>query len=94
MGRLSHIEDVEQRVSQETAQVRQQEPVVSEPAPAVAEPVAKSAPAKTRAQQQADFHGLNSESKASGGHTALVIVAVVIFAVVAVQIANYTLHFF
>lgn len=43
---------------------------------------------KTGAQQEADFHGLDNLEKRSGGHIALIVVAVVIVVAAALKIAN------
>lgn len=43
---------------------------------------------KTGAQQEADFHGLDSLEKHSSGHIVLIVVAVVIVVAAALKIAN------
>lgn len=50
--------------------------------------MAEDAPSKSQAQQEVDFHGLNNLEKKSGGHIALIVVAVVIAVVAALKIAN------
>lgn len=47
---------------------------------------------KTQAEQDADFHGLNDTHKKSSGHTALVIVAVVVFIIIAINVCLYNIR--
>lgn len=49
---------------------------------------AAGGPSKSQAQQEVDFHGLDSLEKKSGGHIALIVVAVVIVVAAALKIAN------
>lgn len=43
---------------------------------------------KSQAQKEVDFHGLDSLEKKSGGHIALIVVAIVIVIAAALKIAN------
>ena len=43
---------------------------------------------KSQAQQEVDFHGLDNLEKKSGGHVALIAIAIVIVVVAALKIAN------
>lgn len=47
---------------------------------------------KSLAEQDADFHGLNETGKKSSGHTALIVVAILIFVVIAIYVCGYNLR--
>ncbi|MGN0072588.1 MAG: hypothetical protein ACI36W_02150 [Coriobacteriales bacterium] len=99
MGRLSTIEDLEQRTEREAqaAQRQEQPPAPRQQeaaAPQQAQQDAHPAEPKSQAQLEAEFHGLDTAHKRDGGHTALIVAAVLIVAAAAVYIANYSLHFF
>lgn len=99
VGRLSTIDSLEQRREREQQEAgRQQEQAAAGAAQAAAlqqEAAQPAAPArKSQAQLEAEFHGLGTQGKRDGGHTALIAAAVIIVAAAAVYIANYTLHLF
>lgn len=102
MGRLSTIEDIEQRASQQEAQAaaqrQEQGQAARQAAAQAAAPQQEDRPQQaapvSAAQREAEFHGLDTHAKRDGGHTALIVAAVVIVAAAALYIANYSLHFF
>ncbi len=95
MAKLSHIEDVEQRREQEeahaTAHSAEVEPASVEPADAKAEPVASVA--KTSAEMEADFHGIDADEKMGFGQRILIISAVLVTLAAVLYIVNSWLHF-
>lgn len=100
MGRLSHIDDVERKLNEQQGAGEQAEPVTEQVAAerAAAPRSAASAPRpaqrapKSLAEQDADFHGLNETGKKSSGHTALIVVAIVIFVVIVAYVCSYNLR--
>lgn len=101
VGRLSTIDSLEQRREREQQEAsRQQEqaaagaaqPQAAAPQQGAEQPAAPAR--KSQAQLEAEFHGLGTQGKRDGGHTALIAAAVIIVAAAAVYIANYTLHLF
>ena len=96
MSKLSHIEDVERRAQQEQereAQVSVPESA-SRPIPSD-EPDRAEAPSAQEdmtAEQEEEFHGLDTMQPMGGGHKAL-IVALVVVAVAILYIVNSWIHF-
>ncbi len=102
MGRLSHIDDAEQRQTQEATAPEQTavpQPQAAERAERTAEqttaPQTRTSAAaaqharKSAAQEDMDFHGLGEAGEKSSGHTALIILAVVILVVIVIHIVGY-----
>ena len=98
MSKLSSIEDVERRAQQ--AQERAQQAVESAPAAAqtAAEPTAvpQTTPVEQgdmSAEQEEEFHGLDSTQPMGAGHKALIAIAVVVVIVAILYIVNSWIHF-
>lgn len=98
MGSLSHIDDVEKRASAEQ-RVRNdasaaQAPVDDAPAPSVGahaeDPLGN---ADMTAEQEEEFHGLDSEQPMGAGHKILIIVALVVLMAAILYIVNSWIHF-
>ena len=90
MSKLSHIEDVERRAQQE----QEREAQVSVPESA-SRPIPSDEPDRAEvpsaqedmtAEQEEEFHGLDTMQPMGGGHKALIVIALV---VVAVAIAGF-----
>ena len=97
MSKLSHIEDVERRAQQEQereAQVSVPESA-SRPIPSD-EPDRAEAPSAQEdmtAEQEEEFHGLDTIQPMGGGHKALIVIALVVVAVAILYIVNSWIHF-
>lgn len=87
MSKLSHIEDVERRAQQAAAQAVAQEPEVASPEQPVSEQGDMSA------EQEEEFHGLDTTPPMGTGHKALIVVAVVVVIVAILYIVNSWVHF-
>ena len=91
MSKLSHIEDVERRAQQE----QEREAQVSRPIPSD-EPDRAEAPSAQEdmtAEQEEEFHGLDTMQPMGGGHKALIVIALVVVAVAILYIVNSWIHF-
>lgn len=105
MGRLSHIDDAEQRQTQEATAPEQAavpQPQTTERAERAQRTAEQTTAPQTRtsaavaqhahksaAQEDMDFHGLGEAGEKSSGHTALIILAVVILVVIVFHIVGY-----
>ncbi len=90
MSKLSHIEDVERRAQQAQQTVTQT--VASEPEAAVPEqPVSEQG--DMSAEQEEEFHGLDTTPPMGTGHKALIVVAVIVVIVAILYIVNSWVHF-
>lgn len=90
MSKLSHIEDVERRAQQAqqaAAQAVTQEPEVASHEQPVSEQGDMSA------EQEEEFHGLDTTPPMGAGHKALIVVAVVVVIVAILYIVNSWVHF-
>lgn len=101
MSKLSSIEDVERRARQE--QERAARAAEADPAPrenqtsAAAQPTSVSDPASDQgdmtAEQEEEFHGLDTTPPMGVGHKALIVIAVVVVIVAILYIVNSWIHF-
>lgn len=97
MGKLSHIEDVERRAQQEQAD----EPKAASPDSAsrdipnseTSQPDSVSPQGDMSAEQEEEFHGLDSTQPMGAGHKALIVIAVVVVIVAILYIVNSWIHF-
>lgn len=97
MSKLSHIEDVERRAQQE----QEREARVPERGPETradshgrpAQPAQSTAQEDMTAEQEEEFHGLDSMQPMGGGHKALIVIALVVVAVAILYIVNSWIHF-
>lgn len=85
MGKLSHIEDIEQR--DQAAQAQAAEAVREHAASAV------SAGEDMTAEEEEEFHGLDAKQPMSVGHKVLIVLAVVVVLVAMLYIVNSWIHF-
>lgn len=90
MSKLSHIEDVERRAQQAQQTVTQT--VAPEPEAAVPEQ-SVSGQGDMSAEQEEEFHGLDTTPPMGAGHKALIVVAVVVVIVAILYIVNSWVHF-
>lgn len=86
MSKLSHIEDVERR-AQQAQQTVAPEPEAASPEQPVSEQGDMSA------EQEEEFHGLDTTPPMGAGHKALIVVAVVVVIVAILYIVNSWVHF-
>lgn len=97
MSKLSHIEDVERRAQQE--QEREARVPEHEPASDAATRAEQDAPdvppmqEDMTAEQEEEFHGLDSTQPMGAGHKALIAIALVVVAVAILYIVNSWIHF-
>ena len=90
MSKLSHIEDVERRAQQAQQTVTQT--VAPEPETAAPEqPISEQG--DMSAEQEEEFHGLDTTPPMGAGHKALIVVAVVVVIVAILYIVNSWVHF-
>lgn len=98
MSKLSHIEDVERRAQQEQAD----EPKAASPDSASRDipnsetpqpDIAASPQGDMSAEQEEEFHGLDSTQPMGAGHKALIVIAVVVVIVAILYIVNSWIHF-
>lgn len=90
MSKLSHIEDVERRAQQAQQTVTQT--VAPEPETAASEqPISEQG--DMSAEQEEEFHGLDTTPPMGAGHKALIVVAVVVVIVAILYIVNSWVHF-
>lgn len=87
MSKLSHIEDVERRAQQTVTQTVAPEPEAAVPEQPVSEQGDMSA------EQEEEFHGLDTTPPMGTGHKALIVVAVVVVIVAILYIINSWVHF-
>lgn len=87
MSKLSHIEDVERRAQQTVTQSVAPEPEAAVPEQSVSEQGDMSA------EQEEEFHGLDTTPPMGAGHKALIVVAVVVVIVAILYIVNSWVHF-
>lgn len=87
MSKLSHIEDVERRAQQTVTQTVAPEPEAAVPEQPVSEQGDMSA------EQEEEFHGLDTTPPMGTGHKALIVVAVVVVIVAILYIVNSWVHF-
>lgn len=87
MSKLSHIEDVERRAQQTVTQTVAPEPETAAPEQPVSEQGDMSA------EQEEEFHGLDTTPPMGAGHKALIVVAVVVVIVAILYIVNSWVHF-
>lgn len=87
MSKLSHIEDVERRAQQTVTQTVAPEPEAAVPEQSVSEQGDMSA------EQEEEFHGLDTTPPMGTGHKALIVVAVVVVIVAILYIVNSWVHF-
>ena len=95
MSKLSHIEDVERRAQQEQEREAQVPESASRPIPSD-EPDRAEAPSAQEdmtAEQEEEFHGLDTMQPMGGGHKALIVIALVVVAVAILYIVNSWIHF-
>ena len=85
MSKLSHIEDVERRAQQAQQTVTQPETAAPE------QPVSEQG--DMSAEQEEEFHGLDTTPPMGAGHKALIVVAVVVVIVAILYIVNSWVHF-
>lgn len=90
MSKLSHIEDVERRAQQAQQTVTQT--VAPEPEAVVPEQ-SVSEQGDMSAEQEEEFHGLDTTPPMGAGHKALIVVAVVVVIVAILYIVNSWVHF-
>ena len=90
MSKLSHIEDVERRNQQARQTVTQT--VAPEPEAAVPEQSVFEQ-GDMSAEQEEEFHGLDTTPPMGAGHKALIVVAVVVVIVAILYIVNSWVHF-
>ena len=90
MSKLSHIEDVERRAQQAQQTVTQT--VTPEPEAAVPEQ-SVSEQGDMSAEQEEEFHGLDTTPPMGAGHKALIVAAVVVVIVAILYIVNSWVHF-
>lgn len=97
MSKLSHIEDVERRAQQEQArdaQAAQPDHVPQgTPEPKAAQYDRVSGQGDMSAEQEEEFHGLDSTQPMGAGHKALIAIAVVVVIVAILYIVNSWIHF-
>lgn len=97
MSKLSHIEDVERRARQEQTD----EPKAASPDSAsrdipnseTPQPDIASPQGDMSAEQEEEFHGLDSTQPMGAGHKALIVIAVVVVIVAILYIVNSWIHF-
>lgn len=87
MSKLSHIEDVERRAQQTVTQTVAPEPEAALPEQPVSEQGDMSA------EQEEEFHGLDTTPPMGAGHKALIVVAVIVVIVAILYIVNSWVHF-
>lgn len=98
MAKLSHIDDIEQRNQAEQAQAaavaREQAPSAAQGSEAM-QPEAHIPPIDEdmTAEEEEEFHGLDSNQPMSTGHKALIVLAVVVVLVAMLYIVNSWIHF-
>lgn len=90
MSKLSHIEDVERRAQQARQTVTQT--VAPVPEAAVPEQSVFEQ-GDMSAEQEEEFHGLDTTPPMGAGHKALIVVAVVVVIVAILYIVNSWVHF-
>ncbi len=90
MSKLSHIEDVERRAQQVQQTVTQA--IAPDPEAAVSEQLI-SEQGDMSAEQEEEFHGLDTTPPMGTGHKALIVVAVVVVIVAILYIVNSWVHF-
>lgn len=97
MSKLSHIEDVERRTQQERAD--EAKVASSESAPRdiprsrATQPDIASPQGDMSAEQEEQFHGLDTMQPMGAGHKALIVIAVIVVAVAILYIVNSWIHF-
>lgn len=87
MSKLSHIEDIERRAQQTVTQTVAPEPEAAVPEQPVSEQGDMSA------EQEEEFHGLDTTPPMGTGHKTLIVVAVVVVIVAILYIVNSWVHF-
>lgn len=90
MSKLSHIEDVERRAQQARQTVKQT--VAPEPEAAVPEQ-SVSEQGDMSAEQEEEFHGLDTTPPMGAGHKALIVIAAVVVVIAILYIVNSWVHF-
>lgn len=90
MSKLSHIEDVERRAQQAQQTVTQT--VALEPEAAVPEQ-SVSEQGDMSAEQEEEFHGLDTTPPMGAGHKALIVIAAVVVVIAILYIVNSWVHF-
>ncbi len=90
MSKLSHIEDVERRAQQARQTVTQT--VAPEPEAAVPEQ-SVSEQGDMSAEQEEEFHGLDTTPPMGAGHKALIVIAAVVVVIAILYIVNSWVHF-
>lgn len=97
MSKLSHIEDVERRAQQEQVRDAQEsQPDFADhgaPEPQAAQRDFTSEQGDMSAEQEEEFHGLDSTQPMGAGHKALIVIAVVVVIVAILYIVNSWIHF-
>lgn len=97
MSKLSHIEDVERRAQQEQereARVSERGPETrADPHGGPAQPAQSTVQEDMTAEQEEEFHGLDTMQPMGGGHKALIVIALVVVAVAILYIVNSWIHF-
>lgn len=97
MSKLSHIEDVERRTQQEQAEGPKATSSDSAPRdipkPETAQPDIASPQGDMSAEQEEQFHGLDTTQPMGAGHKALIVIAVIVVAVAILYIVNSWIHF-
>lgn len=97
MSKLSHIEDVERRAQQEQAlDVQVARPDYAPqgtPESKAAQYDRVSEQGDMSAEQEEEFHGLDTTPPMGTGHKALIVVAVVVVIVAILYIVNSWVHF-
>ena len=97
MSKLSHIEDVERRNQQ--AQEHEARPAASDSvsddatAPDPSPSASVSEQGDMSAEQEEEFHGLDTTPPMGAGHKALIVIAVVVVIVAILYIVNSWVHF-
>ena len=89
MGKLSHIDDVEQRAQRQAAG---QQATTGQSVDARRQPGASFEEDMTASEEEA-FHGLDSSQPMGVGHKVLIILAVIVVAVAVLYIVNSWIHF-
>lgn len=91
MGKLSSIEDVEQRKAQEAAAQQAVRDAAYEEQVERIEEIPRDE--NLSSEEEAEFHGLDSNQPMGTGHKALVILAVVVVIIAILYIVNSYVHF-